>query len=123
LRLKLAFDKLWSIIIHKLESVDFVAAHNASFDRRVLYACCDTYSIVRPKQTFVCTVKLSREVWNLYPTKLPNVCEYLGIGLDHHQALSDAEACARVIIAANYCKVKIKITLKFLYFFKAQEEQ
>ncbi|CAA9316376.1 Exonuclease [uncultured Leptolyngbya sp.] len=70
-------------------------------DKGVLYACCDLYGMARPLQPFVCTVQLARKTWNLHPTKLPDVCEYLGIELEHHQALSDAEACARIVIAAN----------------------
>jgi DNA polymerase-3 subunit epsilon len=46
-------------------------------------------------------VKLARQTWRLYPTKLPNVCNYLGIPLDHHNAASDAEACARIVLAAR----------------------
>lgn len=95
------FGQLWQEIEPILQDVEFIAAHNASFDRGVLYACCDTYGIVKPQQTFLCTVQLARKTWKLYPTKLPNVCEYLGIALDHHQALSDAEACARIVIAAQ----------------------
>jgi DNA polymerase-3 subunit epsilon len=39
-------------------------------------------------------------VWGIYPTKLPNVCRHLGISLNHHEASSDAEACARIMIRA-----------------------
>lgn len=96
-----AFDSLWKTIEPTLEGVDFLAAHNAAFDRGVLYACCDAHGIIRPKAPFVCTVQLARKTWQLRPAKLPNVCEFLGIELNHHQALSDAEACARIVIAAQ----------------------
>jgi DNA polymerase-3 subunit epsilon len=95
------FGQLWQQIEPVLQDVEFIAAHNASFDRGVLYACCDTYGIAKPSHPFVCTVQLARKTWKLYPTKLPNVCEYLGIALNHHQALSDAEACAQIVIAAR----------------------
>lgn len=95
------FGDLWHQIQPLLQDVDFIAAHNASFDRGVLYACCDAHAISRPRANFVCTVQLARKTWKLYPTKLPNVCEYLGITLNHHQALSDAEACAQIVIAAQ----------------------
>ena len=95
------FGELWQRIHPFLKEVDFIAAHNASFDREVLYTCCDVHGITRPSPPFICTVQLARKTWNLYPTKLPNVCQYLGITLQHHQALSDAEACARIVIAAN----------------------
>lgn len=94
------FGELWATLSEHFADVSFIAAHNASFDRRVLYACCDTYGINRPHQNFVCTVKLARQTWKIYPTKLPHVCEHLGIALEHHQALSDAEACAQIVIAA-----------------------
>jgi DNA polymerase-3 subunit epsilon len=95
------FEDLWPLLAEQLDGAEFFAAHNASFDQGVLYACCDRYSLPRPPQAFVCTVKLARQTWQLYPTKLPNVCHYLGITLDHHQALSDAEACAKIVIAAH----------------------
>ena len=95
------FGDLWHAIAPLFENVEFVAAHNASFDRGVLYACCDRHGIERPEHPFICTVQLARKTWKLYPTKLPNVCDYLGITLEHHQALSDAEACARIVIAAT----------------------
>ena len=96
-----AFGDLWVSIQPFLQGAAFLAAHNASFDQGVLYACCDLYGIARPPQPFVCTVQLARKTWNLRPTKLPDVCEYLGLELKHHQALSDAEACAHIVLAAN----------------------
>ncbi len=96
-----SFEELWDSIHPILREIDFLAAHNAAFDRGVLNACCDAFGIARPLLPFVCTVQLARRIWNIRPTKLPNVCEYLGIPLEHHQALSDAEACARIVIAAN----------------------
>ncbi|WP_088892469.1 3'-5' exonuclease [Leptolyngbya ohadii] len=95
------FGELWEAIEPILKDADFLAAHNATFDRGVLHACCDAHGLARPSQSFVCTVQLARKVWNIRPTKLPDVCQFLDIELNHHQALSDAEACARIVIAAN----------------------
>jgi DNA polymerase-3 subunit epsilon len=53
------------------------------------------------RQPFVCTVQVAREVWDIRPTKLPDVCGHLGLSLKHHSANSDAEACARILIAAR----------------------
>lgn len=94
------FEEVWPLMANKLEGADFLVAHNASFDRKVLLACCKLYGIKPPTQSFICTVQLARKTWNLFPTKLNNVCDFLGIELDHHQALSDAEACAKIAIAA-----------------------
>lgn len=102
------FGELWEVIQPLLKDAEFLAAHNASFDQGVLYACCDAYSIPHPSHPFICTVQLARKTWNLYPTKLPNVCDYLGIELDHHQALSDAEACAQIVISAHQSLQRVK---------------
>jgi DNA polymerase III subunit epsilon len=95
------YQQLWPAIDALICDVDFIAAHNARFDQRVMYACCDRYRLPRPRHSFLCTVQLARKVWNVFPTKLPNVCEFLNISLEHHHALSDAEACAGIVIAAN----------------------
>lgn len=95
-----SFDAVWDDIARALAGVEFFAAHNAPFDKGVLGACCATYALPVPEQPFVCTVRLARAQWDIRPTKLPDVCRYLGIDLRHHQADSDAEACARIVIAA-----------------------
>jgi DNA polymerase III subunit epsilon len=95
-----AFGEVWRSVAPILDGAHFLAAHNASFDRSVLETCCAAARLAPPKQRFECTVLLARRTWGIYPTKLPNVCEALGIPLKHHDALSDAEACARILIAA-----------------------
>ncbi|HYP68672.1 MAG TPA: 3'-5' exonuclease [Thiobacillaceae bacterium] len=95
------FDAVWTGIARELTRVEFLAAHNAPFDRAVLGACCATHGLAAPRLPFVCTVRLARAQWEIYPTKLPDVCRHLGIDLRHHQADSDAEACARIVIAAQ----------------------
>ena len=95
------FNELWPTLQVLIADADFLAAHNASFDRRVLDSCCRTYRLSQPDQSFLCTVKLARTLWGVYPTKLPDVCRHLNIPLRHHQADSDAEACARIVIAAR----------------------
>lgn len=95
------FDVVWASISLELAGVAFLAAHNAPFDQGVLGACCTTYGLPIPVQPFVCTVRLARAQWAVYPTKLPDVCHHLGIDLRHHEADSDAEACANIVIAAE----------------------
>jgi DNA polymerase-3 subunit epsilon len=94
------FAQLWTEIEAAIGGARFLAAHNARFDRRVLEACCQSAGLLPPRRPYVCTVELARKTWSIYPTKLPLVCGRLGIELDHHQALSDAEACARIVLAA-----------------------
>lgn len=94
------FGEVWRELRGLLDGATFLAAHNASFDRGVLHACCESAEIAPPQLPFRCTVRIARQVWGIYPTKLSNVCRVLGIPLDHHRALSDAEACARIVLAA-----------------------
>ncbi len=95
------FAKLWPTLRKRLSDVRFLAAHNASFDQRVLESCCEMNRLRQLPQPFVCTMKLARSLWGIYPTKLPDVCRRLKIQLVHHEASSDAEACARIVIAAK----------------------
>jgi DNA polymerase-3 subunit epsilon len=95
------FGELWPEIVTRVHGASFLAAHNASFDRGVLSACCRVYGLRPPALPYCCTVRLARRTWNLYPTKLPNVCAFLDVPLKHHDAASDAEACARIVIAAR----------------------
>ncbi len=96
-----AFGPIWRELRPLLAGAEFLAAHNASFDRSVLSACCTKSRIAVPGLEFVCTMKLARATWDLYPTRLPDVCHHLGFRLNHHDAVSDAEACARIVLAAR----------------------
>jgi len=98
---QMTFGELWPQINALLSGVDFLVAHNASFDRGVMNACCLHAGIPLLEKPYVCTVRVARAVWNLRPTKLSDVCTYLNIPLNHHNALSDAQACARILLAAK----------------------
>ena len=95
------FRKLWPRLKPLLNGGEFLAAHWASFDRSVLRRCCESARLAVPRVPFACTVKLARRAWGIYPTRLPDVCRRLSIPLQHHDALSDAEACARIVLAAE----------------------
>ena len=94
------FREVWTELSAKFGAIEFFAAHNAGFDRSVLDACCARYGLERPPLRFVCTVRLARSFLGIRPASLPNVCRCLGVRLRHHEAASDAEACARIVLAA-----------------------
>lgn len=96
-----SFSELWPTLVPTFNNIDFIAAHNAVFDRSVLHACCRASGFDPPPRPFECTLLLARKIWNIYPTALPNVCKHLGISLNHHDAASDANACAQIIIIAK----------------------
>ena len=95
------FAEAWPRLLPILDGATFLAAHNAPFDRRVLGACCAVAGLAMPELSFLCTVQLARRRWGEKRNDLASVCHRLGIGLIHHDAGSDAEACARIVIAAN----------------------
>lgn len=95
-----AFAAVWKDLTPVIDRVEFLAAHSAHFDRSVIKACCAAAGLATPSKPFICTVRVARTVWDLHPTTLPAVCDHLGLRLRHHDALSDAEACAAVILAA-----------------------
>lgn len=94
------FSEIWPRIAEELARVEFLAAHNAAFDQGVLRTCCADHGLPSPEPPFICTVRLARKQWGIRPTRLPDVCRHLQIPLHHHQAASDAEACARIVISA-----------------------
>lgn len=92
------FGQHWKKIRPFFNKIDFAVAHSASFDAGVLRACCDLHDIETPDVEFRCTVRLSRQVWGIRPTTLPDVCRKLKIPLKHHDAMSDTLACAKIMI-------------------------
>ena len=95
------FGQVWPDLTAMLNGVDFIVAHNAPFDRGVLRACCAEAGLAEPELPWECTVRMARRDLNIRPATLNNVCSVLGIELQHHQALSDAEACARIVLRAQ----------------------
>lgn len=94
------FAEAWSLLAPLLDGASVLAAHNAAFDRRVLAACCTAAGRATPAIPFLCSVQVARRTWKPKPNTLPSVCRRLGIELVHHDPGSDAEASARIVIAA-----------------------
>ncbi|MCX8108922.1 MAG: 3'-5' exonuclease, partial [Verrucomicrobiae bacterium] len=94
------FGELWPELTSYFDGVEFLVAHNARFDRGVLATCCLHAGLRPPVKRFLCTMLIARRLWRIHPTKLPDVCRRLGIPLNHHDAVSDSEACARIMIHA-----------------------
>ncbi len=79
-----------------------LVAHNAVFDAGCIRAACKIYGIEPPEQPFLCTLQAARKSIprSMCPSKsLDSLCQYFGIPLkNHHNALDDAEACAKLAI-------------------------
>jgi len=84
------FNKIWDQIkpfIHKQN----VVAHNISFDRNCLKNVLSYYKLDLPEYKEHCT-------YRIYGEGLEACCDNYQIELDHHNALSDAKACARLFL-------------------------
>lgn len=93
------FPEVWAQLEELLDGAAFMVAHNAPFDRGVLEACCRAAGVAAPDLPWRCTLNLSRARWRLSRHRLSDVAAHLGLELDHHDALSDAQACARILLA------------------------
>ena len=94
------FVEVWNDFRLFWRDANYFLAHNAPFDRNVLTACCSAAGKRPPQVPFICTVRVARSHWNFRPANLPAVCAQLGISLDHHDAASDALACAWIALRA-----------------------
>jgi DNA polymerase-3 subunit epsilon len=78
-----------------------VVAHNESFDRNVLAKSMALYGLdyeeLNIGSRWECTVKIYKAK-GLKPTKLSDCCREMNIKLNHHEALSDARACAKLYL-------------------------
>jgi DNA polymerase-3 subunit epsilon len=95
------FADVWPTLSPLLDGAAELTAHNAPFDSKVLRACCEAAGLPAPTLPWVCTLAMARQKWpKPLRNSLPEVCARLGIPFrDHHDAVADAEACARVLIA------------------------
>ena len=80
---------------------DVLVAHNAPFDMGVLSKSAEAVSFELPKLYYGCSLLVSRKTYNLESYRLNAVAYAVGHEeFDHHDALADADACARIMIHA-----------------------
>ena len=93
------FPVVWEGIAPQLEGMPLVA-HNSPFDEGCLKAVHSLYGMSYPDYTFYCTCRLSRRQYpSLVNHQLHTVSAHCGYNLaNHHHALADAEACAKIAL-------------------------
>ena len=80
---------------------DVLIAHNASFDMGVLRASAEAVSVQLPALRYSCSLLISRKTYNLDSYRLNQVAYAIGHEeFDHHNALTDSDACSRIVIHA-----------------------
>lgn len=74
-----------------------IAAHNTAFDMTVLSRCTDHYGFPSLSGRSICTLRLAQALMPDLPNhQLNTLAERCGIPLKHHEAQSDAIACAEL---------------------------
>ena len=95
------FDEIYPEIKKRLQG-KIVVAHNESFDRSVLQKTMSEngfdYSELKVSDRWECTMKLCRANEKYPSGKLDECCAVDNIELQHHEALSDARACAMLYL-------------------------
>ena len=83
------FDNVWQQIEPFIKNQNLVAHNGFSFDFHCLKQTLEYYDIATPKFTGHCTYKI-------FDDNLASLCKEYKIPLNHHDALSDAMACAEL---------------------------
>jgi DNA polymerase-3 subunit epsilon len=86
-----AFDRVWNQIKPFIEKRHLVAHNGFAFDFPCLKQTLEYYNIPVPEYTGHCT-------YRLFGDNLASLCRKNNIPLNHHDALSDAMACAELFL-------------------------
>lgn len=93
------FDVTWRRLHRLIGSLPLVA-HNKAFDEKCIREAFRVYQMDYPDYTFLCTLQKARRTIPralCSSFSLPSLCDFLGIPFsNHHNALADAEACAKI---------------------------
>jgi len=94
------FEKIWQEIEEVIASYNLpIACHYAGFDIRVTEAMLHYFERDFQNIRFYDTCTVSRKIWpELINFKLNTISGHLGINLEHHNAKSDAQACALIAL-------------------------
>ena len=96
------FDAVWRDV-HRFIGPLPLVAHNKRFDGGCIRAAFRCYRLDYPDYPFFCTLQKARRTIPRAACasySLPALCNFFGIPFNnHHNALADAEACAKIAIA------------------------
>lgn len=111
------FSAIAPELLAQLTAADLVVAHNAAFDLRKLRGTLSHYGIACPPFKYACTLALSRQAWpELSSHALDRVASHIGHVFLHHNALADAEAAGRVMVAIIVGSPSLSGLTQFCHF-------
>lgn len=85
------FDEIWHLIEPYIKYQTVVAHNGLAFDFPVLKSTLEYYELQEPEYEKKCT-------YRIYRSNLAALCQKHNIALNHHDALSDARACAKLYL-------------------------
>jgi len=85
------FDKVWHFMEPFIKNQNVVAHNGSGFDFHVLRRTLEYYGMQEPDYEKHCT-------YRIFKNNLASLCGYYNIPLNHHDALSDAKACAELFL-------------------------
>lgn len=85
------FDEIWHLVEPFIKNKSVVAHNGLSFDFPVLTQTLQYYGKEVPEYEKHCT-------YRLFGSNLASLCQQYNIPLNHHEALSDARACAALYL-------------------------
>ena len=85
------FDQIWHLVEPFIKNQLVVAHNGLSFDFPVLAQTLNYYGVAAPDYEKQCT-------YRIYKDNLFSLCQRFQIALNHHEALSDARACAKLFL-------------------------
>jgi len=88
------FDKIWKQIEPFIKGQHVVAHNGFSFDFHCIKQTLEYYNLNVPEYERHCT-------YRIYGSNLASLCEVYEIELNHHDALSDARACAKLFLISQ----------------------
>ena len=93
-------EEAFPIMLDFIED-DVLVAHNAPFDMGVLRASAEYVGLALPDLFYACSLSIARKTYNLESYRLNAVAYAIGHEeFNHHDALADSDACARIILHA-----------------------
>ena len=107
------FSQIWQRVRQLLVSADCVVIHNAPFDLRHLHNVLSLYHLPSVSFDYVCSLQLCRYHFpEAHSHSLNCMADMFGITFQHHDALEDAETCAKI---ASLLKIPENFICRFAY--------
>ena len=107
------FPEIWQNVKMLLKSADSVVIHNAAFDLKHLREVLRLYCLPQVSFNYVCSAQLCRYHFPELPHHgLADMAEWFGITFQHHDALEDAETCAKI---ASQLEIPENFVCRFEY--------